>query len=108
MTGHSYNDCDRNFSQIEKKQRVSSIMVPENIEHVVREARTNNPFDVKWINQNQFLDFKQLIGFFGRPATLQVTKYHWFRYENRNPNQIFTRQLHGPVSFSFKIIKTVV
>ena len=97
MTGHSYNDCDRDFSQIEKKQRTANIIVPADLEEVIRDAKTNNPFEIKWMDQNLLLNFKQLITFFGRPATLQVTKYHWFRYDVATPNQIFTRELHRMV-----------
>jgi len=71
MMGHSYIDCDRDYSQIEKKQRTANIIAPADLEKVIRDAKTNNSFEIKWMDLNLLLNFKQLITFFERPATLQ-------------------------------------
>jgi len=63
LTGHSYNDCDRDFSQLEKKQRVYTVLIPAELENVIRESRVDNPFNMVWMTQNDFFDFKQLLNF---------------------------------------------
>jgi len=38
-TEHSYNSCDRDFSQNQNKQRVSNILVPSDIEKVIKDPK---------------------------------------------------------------------
>jgi len=96
-TGHSYNSCDRDFSQVENKQRVSDILVPNDIEKVIKDSRVENVFNVKWMEQHEFLDFKNLLTYFGRPNSLKVTNFLWFHYDIETPQIILTRTTHGTV-----------
>jgi len=96
-TGHSFNDCDRNFASMEKVLKKHTLIVPENTNFIIAKARVNNPFTFKWMQREIFLNFKPLTEFLLRPRTLQITKYTWFRMETQIPNTILSRESHHTV-----------
>jgi hypothetical protein len=97
ITGHSYNQCDRDFGLIEKRQRKTTLLVPSDIEYIIREARDSNPFDIVWLPQHKFLDFKYMSTLVRRPATLKVTKSLWYQYTNTKRDHIASRANHSQV-----------
>jgi len=98
ITGHSYNDCDRDFGHIETKLRSNAVMVPSDLENLIRSARTENPFSCYWMPAGKFKDFMQMSLEYRRPRSLKVTKGLWFAYESTALNRILSRDTHNSVS----------
>lgn len=95
LTGHSFNDCDRDFGLIEKQLKTSTIITPTDIEKAIIQARVQNPFTVVQITQNDIKDFMYLSTVITRPPTLKVTKHLWFSYDIGKPNEILTKRTHN-------------
>jgi len=103
VTGHSYNDCDRDFGNLEVKLRKNSIMVPSDIDEVVVNARSEKPFECYRMPANKFKDFMELSRHYRRPDTLKVTQNLWFQYEAASLQNILTRENHNVVSQAYTV-----
>lgn len=73
VTGHSFNDCDRDLGPIEKKHSKHPVIGPQDLEEIIGNARIENCFDVKWIKQQNFKDFKYQSSLIRRPNSFKVT-----------------------------------
>jgi len=60
ISGHSYNDCDKDFGVIEKSKPHSGIYVPSDWADLIRRAKKNNPFIVNEMLKENFFDIKLL------------------------------------------------
>ncbi|CAG7725304.1 unnamed protein product [Allacma fusca] len=108
ITGHSWMSCDRDFGLIEKKFVQNSPVVPTDVEDVIRSARPSNPFEVVKMKREQFFDFTKLAEYIWIPSNLQVTKYHWYKYEKCRPKIISAKAYHNSpewISFELRIKK---
>lgn len=94
VTGHSFNDCDRDFGMIEKEHRKNPVIVPNDLESIIQNARVEKSFDVKWMDQKEFKDFKYQSSLIRRPITLKVTKCHWISYRSITPDKILSKKNH--------------
>jgi hypothetical protein len=48
--------CDRDFALIEKRKKVSSVMLPSKWKYMITESRINKPFTVVETEQPHFTD----------------------------------------------------
>lgn len=60
ISGHSYLSCDIDVALIENRKRVSNCMVPDDILHLIENARFKNPFRVMKMNAEDFYGFKSV------------------------------------------------
>lgn len=91
FTGHSYNDCDRDFGLLEKEGKSRKIWTPNDISSIIRDARTENPFSVVNVQQPQILNFWKLVDLIRFPTNFRITHYHWFEYK-RLDDGFFARE----------------
>lgn len=63
LSGHSYNDSDKDFGIIEKKKPSQGIYIPSHWMDVVRSAKKKHPFQVTEMHPNDFQNFKSLLEF---------------------------------------------
>ncbi|KAL1454579.1 hypothetical protein WDU94_010799 [Cyamophila willieti] len=60
VSGHSYNDADKDFGIIEKRKPDRGVYLPEHWADVIREAKDLDPFIVTQMQREDFLNFKKL------------------------------------------------
>lgn len=61
VSGHSYNDADKDFGIVEKRKPERGVYLPEQWADVIREAKDHDPFIVTQMKMEDFLNFKQLM-----------------------------------------------
>jgi len=59
-TGHSFNDCDINFASVEKVLKKHTLILPDNINIVIAQAHTQNPFTFKWMQREDFFRLQSI------------------------------------------------
>lgn len=97
LTGHSYNNCDRDFGLLEKEAKKRTTLVPSDLEQIVRDARTDNPFTPVRMTQDSFKDFKALLDVLRFPTNFRVTHYHRYSYSMDLPEGILAYPDYGDV-----------
>lgn len=60
ISGHSYNDADKDFGLIERAKPESGVFVPSQWADVVRGAKKGKPFIVNQVTLNDFFNIKPL------------------------------------------------
>lgn len=84
-TGHSFLPCDRYFAHIERKKRVSQVMVPSQWSDVIAEAVRNHPFNVTTLTQSDFKDFSGIEDALKRTSKLKITEVMWLKFSHDDP-----------------------
>lgn len=86
MSGHSYLPNDRDFGGIEgARRRQTSLYVPEQWGELVRKARRETPFQVRWMTQADFVSVSLLKEAIVNRKTniggekVEWLKMHWIR-----------------------------
>ncbi|KAJ8926657.1 hypothetical protein NQ314_020959 [Rhamnusium bicolor] len=81
VSGHSYLTCDRDFTQIEKRNRVVKNYTPENIGKMIAEARYQRPFNVVYMQRKDFKDFQSMADEYLNTTKLQISQVVWIKIE---------------------------
>lgn len=92
VSGHSYMPCDRDFGIIEKRKKVCSTMVPEEVASMVRDAKHFQPFNVVMMTSDDFYDFAKESDTFLNTAPIKISNLSWIRISRDDFPMIKTRQ----------------
>ncbi|KAL4090146.1 hypothetical protein QTP88_025045 [Uroleucon formosanum] len=92
VSGHSYMPCDRDFGIIEKRKKVCSTMVPEEVASMVRDAKHFQPFNVVMMTSDDFYDFAKEADTFLNTAPIKISNLSWIRISRDDFPMIKTRQ----------------
>lgn len=109
VRGHSFNDCDRNFSVVKRKiRREDRVFTHQQyIELIVKSSNTGK-FNVEKVNTGDIIDFKKWaqINFKAKPlsvrsygknvprtqkVTFQVSTYYEFVFDPRKPGEVIAK-----------------
>lgn len=81
LSGHSYLTCDRDFALIEKRKRVVKNYTPENIEKMIAETPHQRPFNVVYMQRNDFKDFQSMADEYLNTTKLHISQVAWIKIE---------------------------
>ena len=70
--GHTYLECDTDFSQIEKRKKSTEVFLPQDWATIIEEANLRKPFETTDMNQKDFLDWKGHIEDLYRPISEDI------------------------------------
>jgi len=93
-TGHSFNDCDRKFGMIEKKKRATTLVIPADIQDLIRESSLAIPFTPVAIQQADILDHKTHAKNIRYPSGFRITQHLYYMYSKDNPEHLFSKNSH--------------
>lgn len=93
VSRHSHMPCDRDFGIIEKRKKVCSRMVPEEVAAMVRDAKHFHQFNVVMMTSDDFYDFAKESDTFLNTAHIKINNLSWIRISRDDfHNMIKTRQ----------------
>lgn len=92
VTGHSFLPCDRDFAIIEKRKRVCSAYVPEDLHKVVKSACHTNKFNVVDMTEQPFLDFQTAADSLINTKELNISKLAAIRVTSANLGYVETKE----------------
>lgn len=92
VTGHTYLPCDRDFAQIEKRKRVTKLIVPADIEKMILECCHKTPFKVSHVEEQDFKNIQQLADEYINTSKLNISQTAWVRISADDPGRIYVRK----------------
>lgn len=93
VSGHSYMPCDRDFGIIEKRKKICSTMVPEEVAAMIRDAKHFQPFNVVMMTSDDFYDFAKECDTFLNTAPIEISTLSWICISLDDFSMIKTQQL---------------
>ncbi|XP_062866075.1 uncharacterized protein LOC134328780 [Trichomycterus rosablanca] len=93
VSGHSFLPCDRAFSVIERRRKVSTIYTPSDVTEIIKQSRPQNPFKVIEMKCDDFRLLPDSVP--KRTTGLQITSVMWFKLTADDPWNVHTRQSHS-------------
>jgi hypothetical protein len=79
---------------IEKRKKVSYVMVPSQQKYVIAESRINKPFTVVEIEQPHFKDIGIVENTLKCDQNLKITQVLWLRFSVDDPAAVHVRKSH--------------
>lgn len=102
-SGHTFLPCDRDFALIEKRKRVSKIMVPEEWKYVIASSFTNRSFFIKEMKAPDFKNLQELDNGIQR-TKIKITTFVWLKFSTDDINSIYVRNSHSVLQ-PFKVFR---
>lgn len=92
VSGHSFLQCDRDFSLIEKRKKVLPCYVPSDIHNVISTAKVHRPFKVVEMTETDFIDFQKCADTFLVTTNLHIKKCVSIQVDASQPGFVFVRE----------------
>lgn len=93
--GHSFLPCDRDFALIERRLRTSRVLVPAQLDEVIRCARPSCPFDVYFMVQGDFKDFGVIERNLKKHPKCKITNASCIKLCAGDPANVQMRETHS-------------
>lgn len=85
LSGHSFNNCDRNFGLIERQRKVTeNVFIPNHWVNIIQQAKKNDPkFNIIQMQQEHFYSTEFLESIVtNRKITVDGEKVCWFNFQS--------------------------
>lgn len=91
ITGHSFNECDKNFGLIEmkKKRTDRDFYVPSDWRQLI--SRTSQKFIVVDMKEEDFVNLDVLQTYF-KNTVPGIRSMHWLRFDKNHPDTLFFKK----------------
>lgn len=95
-SGHSFLPCDRDFAMIEKRKKVSKVMVPSEWKYVIVEAFVDpSKLTIHEMMMEDFKDISCIELVLKKPPALKITDVLWLRLCSDDPRGVSVRRSHN-------------
>lgn len=94
ISGHSFLPCDRDFALIERKKKTATIYHPKEWIEVIANARPSKPFNVCYMDRNDFKDLSIVESSLLKNKT-KITEAVWYKISSDDPTNLFSRESHN-------------
>ncbi|KAJ4440912.1 hypothetical protein ANN_10760 [Periplaneta americana] len=83
------------FALIEKQKRIAKVNVPVQWVEVIVAARPTNPFQVTYMQSEDFKNFDTLDKNVTYPKEFKITEAMWLKCSQNDPFSVYVRKSHG-------------
>ncbi|CAH1104661.1 unnamed protein product [Psylliodes chrysocephalus] len=93
----SYLPNDRHFAQIERRRRLKKCFVSEDIQQLIREIRSIQPYKVVNMEPGHFLNLQQAADSLISTTKLSISTLSQIRVTKDNPGYVFFKKSHSDI-----------
>lgn len=98
VSGHSFLQCDRDFSLIEKRKRKSKAMVPEDLHDLITSSTHTGRFEVIDMTQDRFFDVQSAADSILNLKNANISKAVYIKLDKKYPGILFSKENFSEVA----------